>query len=635
MRAALAHRPDVTAPASVAAVAVRVHRAPAASRFTRRLVAALAADLGGEEVEGLPQHDARAGAGAVAQALVVAPHEFLAGRPWAARRELAAAVDGAVVISTAELSEHLGGVVAPWLTRAASVLDPAAAGVAGLGRAGVPVRRLPLGWVPGAASARPHAERPLAAATWALATPHRLRTLARCGRVLAGRRVLLDVRQALPPAGHERPLDPEPAADDLAATRVVLWVPESPGRALPWRVVLGAAAAGAVVLTEHPADVEPLHAGTNLVVGAPASVPFLLDALLRDPGRAEAMAASAVADLRERRPWADALDAVRTALDDSHSGTGRRRPSAPPVEAALPPATADRPGDGGGRDDAVLRRLVLDVAALRREVRRLEAARVPAEPARWSTPAWEGAAADLSVVVTLYDYAETVVEALDSVTASEDVTPEIVVVDDASEDDSVTVVRGWLEAHPDVAATLVARPVNAGVAAARNLGVAVARAGFVLPLDADDRLYPRGLARLRAALEGDPHAAFAYGIVEQADDRDSYGLLAYGPWEPGRLASGNYITSVALLRRATLDRLGGWDDRHPLLLAAWEDYDLWLRCAAAGLHAAHVPEIVAWYRQGPSSRDRLSELLSPAVTQLLRRRYPGVLARHDAEETPS
>jgi GT2 family glycosyltransferase len=92
---------------------------------------------------------------------------------------------------------------------------------------------------------------------------------------------------------------------------------------------------------------------------------------------------------------------------------------------------------------------------------------------------------------------------------------------------------------------------------------------------------------------------------------------------------------VALLRRAALERLGGWDDRHPLLLAAWEDYDLWLRCAVAGLRGAHVPEIVAFYRQGPSSRDRLSEVLGPAVTALLRRRYPAVFAEDgsDPEET--
>jgi GT2 family glycosyltransferase len=618
-------QPPAVEPAVPAAV--RLHLAAGASAFTRQLTTALAAALGGEAVEGLPAPFDVRRHGSAPPAVVIAPHEFLAGRPLADRSALARAVEGAVVVSTVDESEHLGGAVTPLLEPAALVLDPAAAGVAALGRVGARAGDLPLGVVPGGpAPRRRWRDRPLEAATWALATTHRLHALSSCASVLADRDTRVDLRQALPAPAHEQPLDHEPTAAELGSTRVLLWVPAGRGRALPWRVVVSAVAAGAVVVAEQPAEPGPLEPGTHLVACAAPSLPLLLDALLRDPQAAERMADEAHAVLEAERPWGATVAAVQEAVAEAAGrGPAPRRPRAPaddPVPHPAPATAADEAGSPG-RDDAVLRRLLLDVAALRRELRRL-GGRAGTESARWSTPAWPSAEAEVSVVITLHDYAETVVDALDSVVGSVGVAPEIVVVDDASEDDSVSVARAWLDAHPDVPATLVARPVNAGVAAARNAGVEVARGPFVLTLDADDALYRHGIARLRRALTADPGAAFAYGIVEQGDEAGSYGLLGYGPWDPERLRVGNYITSIALLRRTTLERVGGWDDRHPLLLTAWEDYDLWLRCAAAGLHGAHVPEVVAWYRQGPSSRDRLSEVVAPAVTTLLRRRYPAV-----------
>ena len=65
-------------------------------------------------------------------------------------------------------------------------------------------------------------------------------------------------------------------------------------------------------------------------------------------------------------------------------------------------------------------------------------------------PTAEHAAPEVSVVVTLYNYADVVTETLDSIAASTDVDVEIVVVDDHSTDDGRDVVRQFMDAHPDV-----------------------------------------------------------------------------------------------------------------------------------------------------------------------------------------
>ena len=63
---------------------------------------------------------------------------------------------------------------------------------------------------------------------------------------------------------------------------------------------------------------------------------------------------------------------------------------------------------------------------------------------RVETPAYAAADPEVSVVVSLYNYAEVVVETLDSIVASEDVRFEVIVVEDHATDHSREVVRAYL-----------------------------------------------------------------------------------------------------------------------------------------------------------------------------------------------
>ena len=92
----------------------------------------------------------------------------------------------------------------------------------------------------------------------------------------------------------------------------------------------------------------------------------------------------------------------------------------------------------------------------------------------------------ISVVIPLYNKAAYVERAIRSVLAQGEAVGEIVVVDDGSSDDSVSVVEALRE--PKV--KLIRQP-NGGVSAARNRGIAEARGEFVCFLDADD-MYVEG-----------------------------------------------------------------------------------------------------------------------------------------------
>src|SRR5262249_26472640 len=132
------------------------------------------------------------------------------------------------------------------------------------------------------------------------------------------------------------------------------------------------------------------------------------------------------------------------------------------------------------------------------------------------------------------------------------------------------------------------------LARARNLGLERSRGEFVFILDADNAIYPSALAELVRALQEDPGASFAYGIIEEFDARGSSDLRSWPAWDPRRFAYGNYIDAMALIRRSDVLELDGYatDPR----LYGWEDFDLWCQFVDRGMRGVQVPNILARYR---------------------------------------
>jgi glycosyltransferase involved in cell wall biosynthesis len=197
-------------------------------------------------------------------------------------------------------------------------------------------------------------------------------------------------------------------------------------------------------------------------------------------------------------------------------------------------------------------------------------------------------------------------------------------VDDASRDASLAKARAWLRSHPTVPALLVRHTANRGLGRARNTGVAFARGEYVFVLDADNVLYPHGIERLVSALDADPEAEFAYGLLEQFTSEGSFGLMGVLPWEPARLRTGNYIDAMALIRTRTLRELPYSTDPR---LHGYEDWALWCAIAERGGRGALVREIVARYRLAQHSMARTTSVLSVTdAFSVLSERYPRLFA---------
>ncbi len=205
----------------------------------------------------------------------------------------------------------------------------------------------------------------------------------------------------------------------------------------------------------------------------------------------------------------------------------------------------------------------------------------------------------VSVVITAYNSARFICDALQSVADQTYRDYEIIVVDDGSDDDT-----GALVESSNIGCTYIYQK-NRGAAAARNVGLKAARGEYINFLDADDLLLPEKLSMQVAYLEAHPEVDIIYGDTEyfyedgteRSPRRFSLGLRTPPYPLSGNMLEVLVINSVfavhaALVRRSRLLEVGGFDER---LLSA-EDHDLWLRMATYCQFHYNDDEIVARYR---------------------------------------
>ena len=169
--------------------------------------------------------------------------------------------------------------------------------------------------------------------------------------------------------------------------------------------------------------------------------------------------------------------------------------------------------------------------------------------------------------------------------------PRVVVVDDGSTDPATVAVLDRLSGEVEVL-----RLQNCGVAASRNAGAARADTPFLLFLDADDRLAPGALNRLREALAANRSAGFAYG--DQRFFGDWEGEMRFPSFFPLRLLDRHLIGPTALMRSELWQDTGGYDPA----FALYEDWEIWLAALASGWHGVHLDEVTHEYRQHGTSK---------------------------------
>lgn len=226
----------------------------------------------------------------------------------------------------------------------------------------------------------------------------------------------------------------------------------------------------------------------------------------------------------------------------------------------------------------------------------------------------------VSVVTAVLNRAGTLGEALASVQAQQGVEVQHVVIDGASTDGSLQLLR----AQRERIAVLVSER-DEGIYHALNKGLALATGDIVGFLHSDDVFaHDRVLARVAAAFR-DPAVDAVYGDLDYVTPDASRVLRRWrsGPYARSRLGRGWMPPHPAFFaRRAVYERLGVFDT--DFRIAA--DYDWLLRVLGSGeVQPAYLPEVLVKMRWGGASNRSLERLLrkSREDLQALRRHRIG------------
>lgn len=209
----------------------------------------------------------------------------------------------------------------------------------------------------------------------------------------------------------------------------------------------------------------------------------------------------------------------------------------------------------------------------------------------------------VSVICLCFNHAQFVCESLDSVIHQTYPQVELIVVDDASSDNSVAVIREWLLHHEGV--EFLAINENVGNCQAFNMGLRRATGKYIIDLSGDDRLTPSRIERGVAIMEMHPEVGVQFSDAELIDeagkhlgfhsDRFPHTTIPQG--EVFREVLSRYFINspTMMIRKSLFDELEGYDES-----LAYEDFDFWVR-SSQRTHYAYLPEPLVQRRMVTSS----------------------------------
>lgn len=206
----------------------------------------------------------------------------------------------------------------------------------------------------------------------------------------------------------------------------------------------------------------------------------------------------------------------------------------------------------------------------------------------------------VSVLMTVYNAGPYLEASLASITGQSFADWELVVVDDASTDGSLTILENW--GRRDTRIRVIPNQENKGQTPCLNQGLRLCRGTWIARQDADDLSHPSRLERQLGYLQSYPGTVLlgTQGVLINERGR-RIGLLDVPCDAAGILWSGTFLnpflhTSVIFRKDVVVGEFGGYDEGFRIA----QDYDLWMRLAAICPTANLKARLVSYRHLGSS-----------------------------------
>jgi alpha-1,3-rhamnosyltransferase len=219
---------------------------------------------------------------------------------------------------------------------------------------------------------------------------------------------------------------------------------------------------------------------------------------------------------------------------------------------------------------------------------------------------------EVFVTVPSYNHAPYVEKCLRSIIGQTLPPKKLLVIDDGSNDDSVSIIENVLKDCP-FECELIARP-NRGLCATLNEALPHADDEFFAYLGSDDLWMPTFLEEQTTLLRSRPNAvlAFAHAFVIDEQDRivastDEWNAFADGDARSMLLDGVIFSSPGVVYRRSALEGVR-WNERAKL-----EDYEMYLRLSAIGEFARNEKILCAWRQHGVNASGDLPMIYAEMI----------------------
>ena len=190
----------------------------------------------------------------------------------------------------------------------------------------------------------------------------------------------------------------------------------------------------------------------------------------------------------------------------------------------------------------------------------------------------------VTVIAVCYNHSRFVIECLESIRAQTYTNVQLIIMDDCSSDESVTLISDWIKLH-QIKCEFIAHEVNRGLCRTLNEAVKLSKGRYISMIATDDCWLPEKIKFQVSEMESMPATvgvlySDAYRISENGQLLPKMFISSYREFESpptgnlkADLLHGNFIPAMTtLIRRTVYEQIGLYDEN-----LVYEDWDFWLR----------------------------------------------------------
>lgn len=195
----------------------------------------------------------------------------------------------------------------------------------------------------------------------------------------------------------------------------------------------------------------------------------------------------------------------------------------------------------------------------------------------------------ISIISGIYNCADTLSEAIESILAQTVTDWEWILCDDASADNTYAVAKEHADKYPGKF-VLLKNEQNMGLNYTLNKCLQYAKGKYIARMDGDDVCSPERLEMELAALEAEPDIAIVSTDMEFFDETGTWGRISHPEYPENKdfLAGSPFCHAPCMVRREAYEAVGGYSVDKKLLRV--EDYHLWIKMYSKGFRGRNIPQ---------------------------------------------